>query len=360
MGSGGSGDGIEDILALGGGGKCKKTGDDEDEDDGSGDDDGSGSGSGDFELSGADALAAALGSQTCDLNGMDDALAQCLSGLDERVKTLEQAVLSGEGGGLEDQITLVLVKKGVIDCENDTQCADDMACLDSVVERGRKLCESPCDESRMVCRVPHSECVVTDHVGSCQCKEGFHGNATDNCIPDGFEEESNGKHYKMFDDKYVEFDEAVSQCEELGARLPVLDSAETIKIVKKYLEVHNFSVFEQWDRSSRRVWLGLMYDRSTGLLWADGKRVMNYRESALLFVWEARRLLSQEASRADATRHYGFYIDGDIAKLPGGGRKGAAVLCELLPPDSSQPNERRNNRFPGSDGGYPNFYRRRN
>ena len=30
------------------------------------------------------------------------------------------------------------------------------------------------------------------------------------------------------------------------------------------------------------------------------------------------RLLSVEASKADASRHYGFYIDGDIAKLPGG------------------------------------------
>ena len=35
-------------------------------------------------------------------------------------------------------------------------------------------------------------------------------------------------------------------------------------------------------------------------------------------MWEARRLLSAEASKADASRHYGFYIDGDIAKLPGG------------------------------------------
>ena len=29
-------------------------------------------------------------------------------------------------------------------------------------------------------------------------------------------------------------------------------------------------------------------------------------------------MLKEEASRADASRHYGFYIDGDIAKLPGG------------------------------------------
>ena len=53
-------------------------------------------------------------------------------------------------GGLEEQITLVLVKKGVIDCENDTQCADDRACLDSIEAetRGRKLCERVCHEYR--------------------------------------------------------------------------------------------------------------------------------------------------------------------------------------------------------------------
>ena len=49
-----------------------------------------------------------------------------------------------------------------------------------------------------------------------------------------------------------------------------------------------------------------------------------------------RRLLTQEATYADNSRHYGFYIDGDIAKLPGGGRKGAAVLCELLPDQLAQ------------------------
>jgi hypothetical protein len=49
------------------------------------------------------------------------------------------------GGSLEDQITLVLVKKGVIDCENDTQCDDDRACLDSNKLAGRKLCELPCE-----------------------------------------------------------------------------------------------------------------------------------------------------------------------------------------------------------------------
>lgn len=127
----GSGDDIEGILALGGG-KCKSK-----DEEGSGD-----------ELSGADALEAALGGGTCDMDGMDEKLAECLSGLDDRVSTMEQAVMAGEGGGLEDQITLVLVKKGVIDCDNDTQCDDDKACLDSFVKPGRKLCESPCDERR--------------------------------------------------------------------------------------------------------------------------------------------------------------------------------------------------------------------
>ena len=48
----------------------------------------------------------------------------------------------------------------------------------------------------------------------------------------------------MFDDTYVEFENATEKCEGLGARLPVLDSAETIKIVKRYLETSNFTVFE--------------------------------------------------------------------------------------------------------------------
>ena len=65
-------------------------------------------------------------------------------------------------------------------------------------------------------------------------------------------------------------------------------------MVKKYLKESNFSVFEQWDRSSRRVWLGLMYYPSTGLVWADGQRVIAYPTSSRLFVWEARRMLSQE------------------------------------------------------------------
>lgn len=48
----------------------------------------------------------------------------------------------------------------------------------------------------------------------------------------------------MFDDIYVEFDNASTTCQEMGARLPVLDSAETIATIKKYLEESNFTVFE--------------------------------------------------------------------------------------------------------------------
>ena len=59
-------------------------------------------GSGDEEMSGGDALAAAL--FTCDMDGMDEKLAGCLEDMDTRVKTLEQAVLSGEGEIEEENI----------------------------------------------------------------------------------------------------------------------------------------------------------------------------------------------------------------------------------------------------------------
>ena len=48
----------------------------------------------------------------------------------------------------------------------------------------------------------------------------------------------------MFDDTYVEFENATEKCESLGARLPVLDSGETIAIIKEYLKTSNFTVFE--------------------------------------------------------------------------------------------------------------------
>ena len=36
----------------------------------------------------------------------------------------------------------------------------------------------------------------------------------------------------MFDEEYLEWENATQKCQELGARLPVLSDAETIKIVK--------------------------------------------------------------------------------------------------------------------------------
>ena len=209
--------------------------------------------------------------------------------------------------------------------------------MNSISEFGRRLCEKPC--GRVRCDVAHSECVNVNHTAVCECKEEFHGNGSVACIQNGFSEESNGKSYRMFDDTYVEFENASDKCKRLGTTLPILDSADTISIVKRYLETSNFTAFEKWDRSSRRVWLGLIMDRSrraqvrrsSGLVWADGARVISYPASSSLFVWEARRLLRQEVSYADHTKNYALYIDGDIGKLPGGGRKGAAVLCELVP-----------------------------
>ena len=48
----------------------------------------------------------------------------------------------------------------------------------------------------------------------------------------------------MFDEEYVEWENATQKCQELGARLPVLSDPETIKIVKKYLDEADFEVFE--------------------------------------------------------------------------------------------------------------------
>merc|ERR1712050_39675 len=339
----GSGDDIGDILALGGENKkCKKKGE----------------GSGD-EQSGADALAEAVGAQTCDKEGMDPKIAECFGGLETQVQDLTAAIMGPDGGGgtLEDKITLVLVKKGVISCENETQCDDNKQCLKQ--PDGMSRCQDPCERPEIImCQVAFSECISEDHTPSCRCKENFHGNGTDVCIPMGFDTKENKRGYRMFDEEYLEWDNATKKCQELGARLPVLSDTETIKIVKNYLDTAGFDVFEQWDRSSRRVWLGLQYNPSSGLTWVDGQRVLGYPASSRLFVWESRRLLSQEVSYADDTRHYGFYIDGDIAKLPGGGRRGAAVLCELIPdqlaedPNPHQPGQSNSNGSPQGPGGY--------
>jgi len=320
------------------------------------------------EMSGADALADALGTslgaREC---SADEQVQGCFEEYHARITTLEGFYTNQlSESPLEDQVTLVLVKKGIIDCENDTQCDDDKACVDSYKKPGRELCEKVCE--RHECPVQDSECVGIDHAAICECKDGFKGNGSESCIPEGFTEGPNGKSYKMFDaassdnlnSTYVDFEFAFNHCENLRARLPVLDSLETIEVVKGYLEIFNFTVLEQWDRSSRRVWLGLLYDRSSGLHWADGQRIQNYPASSNLFVWESRKMLSQEASRADSNRHYGFYIDGDIAKLPGGGRKNAAILCELLP-NALQQNNNQQQRGRGRGGGrnyggYPDYY----
>ena len=89
-----------------------------------------------------------------------------------------------------------------------------------------------------------SECVTEDHEPSCRCKENFHGNGTESCVPMGFDTEENKRGYRMFDEEYLEWENATQKCQELGARLPVLSDAETIKIVKKYLDTADFDVFE--------------------------------------------------------------------------------------------------------------------
>jgi len=345
----GDDDDIANILALGGENKKCKPKSKSDSDD---DADGSGSGSGEDEISGADALADAIGATTCDKDGMDPKVSECLSGLEGKVNDLMTAIMGPEGGEgtLEDKITLVLVKKGVISCENETQCDDNKQCLKQ--PDGMSRCQNPCERPEIIhCGVPFSECVSEDHTPTCRCKENFHGNGTEVCIPLGFDTEENKRGYRMFDEEYLEWDNATQKCQELGARLPVLSDTETIKIVKKYLDTADFDVFEQWDRSSRRIWLGLQYNPGTGLTWVDGQRIVAYPASSRLFVWESRRLLSQEASYADNARHYGFYIDGDIAKLPGGGRRGAAVLCELIPGElADDPNPHQPTPPPGDTG----------
>lgn len=257
---------------------------------------------------------------------------------------------------MEDQITLVLVKKGVISCENETQCDDNKQCL--LQEDGMSRCQNPCERGEIIqCKVPFSECITEEHKPDCFCKEDFLGNGTESCVPKGFNVEANKRGYKFLNESYMEWENATTKCQSLGARLPVLDTKETIDIVKSYLsqaDPEELRALEEWDQSSRRIWLGLNFNPGSGLTWADGQRVIAYPASSRLFVWESRRLLSVEVSYADNSRHYGFYIDGDIAKLPGGGRRGAAVLCELLPDELQEdPNPHTAAMGAPQAGGYP-------
>ena len=137
-GSGSGDDDVANILALGGENKkCKPKSKDSE-------------GSGEEELSGADALADALGPTTCDKEGMDEKVAECLGGLENKVNDLMTAIMGPDGGGgtLEDKITLVLVKKGVISCENETQCDDNKQCLKQ--PDGMSRCQNPCERPEII------------------------------------------------------------------------------------------------------------------------------------------------------------------------------------------------------------------
>ena len=139
-GSGSGDDDVANILALGGENKkCKPKSKDSESD-----------GSGDEELSGADALADALGPTTCDKEGMDEKVAECLGGLENKVNDLMTAIMGPDGGGgtLEDKITLVLVKKGVISCENETQCDDNKQCLKQ--PDGMSTCQNSCKRPEII------------------------------------------------------------------------------------------------------------------------------------------------------------------------------------------------------------------
>merc|ERR1711973_1052193 len=138
-GSGSGDDDIANILALGGENKkCKPK-------------------------TKSDSVADAIGATTCDKDGMDPKVSECLSGLEGKVNDLMTAIMGPEGGEgtLEDKITLVLVKKGVISCENETQCDDNKQCLKQ--PNGMSRCQNPCERPEIIhCDVPFSECVSED------------------------------------------------------------------------------------------------------------------------------------------------------------------------------------------------------
>ena len=57
----------------------------------------------------------------------------------------------------------------------------------------------------------------------------------------------------------------------------------------------------------------IMFQINDSYKFKNFQRNINLTNAHIIF-----RMLSQEAGRADRNRHYGLYIDGDIAKLPGG------------------------------------------
>ena len=64
-----------------------------------------------------------------------------------------------------------------------------------------------------------------------------------------------------------------------------------LNIIQSNCKNCNSLLFQQWDRSSRRVWLGLQYEQGSGLVWADGQRIVYYPASSRLFVWESRLII---------------------------------------------------------------------
>ena len=75
--------------------------------------------------------------------------------------------------------------------------------------------------------------------------------------------------YKFLNESYMEWENATTKCQSLGARLPVLDTKETIDIVKSYLsqaDPEELRALEEWDQSSRRIWLGLNFNPGSGIV----------------------------------------------------------------------------------------------
>ena len=73
--------------------------------------------------------------------------------------------------------------------------------------------------------------------------------------------------YRFLNETYIEWEDARKKCQSLGARLPVLDTKETIDIVKSYLDnadPEELKALAEWDQSSRRVWLGLNFSSDHG------------------------------------------------------------------------------------------------
>ena len=98
-----------------------------------------------------------------------------------------------------------------------------------------------------------------------------------------------GKYYKLSSGPYVEFDEADKKCKDLGARLPVLDSQDTIDVIRNYMKIKEFPPGD-----IRRVWLGLyrvnVKINCSRLVWADKKMAFKYSASSMLSVWESTEL----------------------------------------------------------------------